>query len=74
MISDSQFLRSCCTSHIRRLLEMGANVVRVGNRRFVPEELLHVTLDGKLSTLAEKEGKAVSFRYVLKSFLNVLLL
>lgn len=46
----------------RRLSKTGLNILRVGNTKYVPGDLYHVSVEGKLRELAEKEGRSLEYR------------
>ena len=46
----------------RRLSKTDLNVLRVGSTKYVPGDLYHVSVEGKLRQLAEQEGKSLEYR------------
>ena len=46
----------------RRLSNTDLSILRVGSTKYVPGDLYHVSIDGKLRELAELEGKSLEYR------------
>jgi hypothetical protein len=45
----------------KRLLNMGVNILRVGNKKFVSGDMFGHTLEGKIQAILAEEGKQARF-------------